>query len=74
MTEGNLERVGEKPRRQPRPTGKNPDHARIGRRGLSRATLEEQLETGLEDSFPASDPVSITVTSIARPPKRRAGS
>ncbi len=29
-----------------------------------RAVLEEELEEGLEDSFPASDPVSATVTSI----------
>ncbi|MBT9369118.1 hypothetical protein [Rhizobium sp. CSW-27] len=26
--------------------------------------LEEQLQEGLEDSFPASDPISIAVTSI----------
>jgi hypothetical protein len=26
--------------------------------------LEDELEEGLEDSFPASDPVSATVTSI----------
>lgn len=36
--------------------------------------LEEQLEEGLEDTFPASDPVSTTVTSIPAgtppPPKR----
>ena len=28
-------------------------------------TLEEQLDEGLEDSFPASDPVSVTNTSIS---------
>jgi hypothetical protein len=27
-------------------------------------TLEEQLDEGLESSFPASDPVSVTVSSI----------
>lgn len=35
--------------------------------------LEEQLNEGLEDTFPASDPVSTTVTSIPagtpNPPK-----
>lgn len=35
--------------------------------------LEEQLDEGLEDTFPASDPVSVTSTSIptgtAKPPK-----
>ena len=31
---------------------------------------EEELEEGLEDSFPASDPVSVTSPSIpGRPPK-----
>jgi hypothetical protein len=29
-----------------------------------QGVLEEELEEGLEDSFPASDPVSATVTSI----------
>ncbi|MFB2602319.1 hypothetical protein ACE04B_09860 [Rhizobium phaseoli] len=29
-----------------------------------RETLEEELNEGLEDSFPASDPVSATVSSI----------
>jgi hypothetical protein len=29
-----------------------------------RDVLEEELEEGLEDTFPASDPVSATVTSI----------
>ena len=32
--------------------------------------LEEQLEEGLEDTFPGSDPVSVTSTGIpGRPPK-----
>jgi hypothetical protein len=30
-----------------------------------KGTLEEQLDEGLEDSFPASDPVSVTSTSIS---------
>ena len=30
----------------------------------ARATQEEQLNEGLEDTFPASDPVSATITSI----------
>ncbi|MBB4279588.1 hypothetical protein [Rhizobium mongolense] len=29
-----------------------------------RSTLEEQLDEGLEDTFPASDPVSVTGTTI----------
>lgn len=42
-------------------------------RNLDDETLEEQLDEGLEDSFPASDPVSITTTAIsgsARAPRR----
>ncbi|MDX8432802.1 hypothetical protein RFN25_05065 [Mesorhizobium abyssinicae] len=31
---------------------------------------EEELEEGLEDTFPASDPVSITSTSIPGGPAR----
>jgi hypothetical protein len=38
------------------------------------AELEEQLEEGLEDTFPASDPVATTITSIPKgtpkPPSR----
>ena len=34
-------------------------------RAEDRETLEEQLREGLEDSFPASDPVSVVSTLIA---------
>lgn len=34
-------------------------------------TMEEQLDKGLEDTFPASDPVSITQSSIATSPEGR---
>lgn len=34
-------------------------------RAEDRETLEEQLHEGLEDSFPASDPVSVVSTLIA---------
>ena len=33
-------------------------------------SAEEELEEGLEDTFPASDPVSITATSISGAPAR----
>ncbi|MER9691318.1 hypothetical protein NKJ16_05180 [Mesorhizobium sp. M0179] len=33
-------------------------------------TAEEELEVGLEDTFPASDPVSITSTAIPGAPAR----
>jgi hypothetical protein len=38
-------------------------------RAVDRPTLEEQLQEGLEDSFPASDPVSVTTTVIPGRPK-----
>ena len=34
------------------------------------AVLEEQLQEGLEDSFPASDPVSVVSTLISGTGKR----
>lgn len=34
-------------------------------------TLEEQLQEGLEDTFPGSDPVSVTITGIPGRPKGR---
>jgi len=34
-------------------------------------TLEQELEEGLEDSFPASDPVSVTSSSIPGGPKKK---
>lgn len=47
--------------------------SRIRRRTPGRAedqrTLEEQLQEGLEDSFPASDPISVTSTLIGGAPK-----
>lgn len=39
-------------------------------RAEDRETLDEQLVEGLEDSFPASDPVSVTSTSIVGTPKK----
>ena len=43
------------------------------RKGKNPAELESQLNEGLEDTFPASDPVSTTTTSIptGTPPPRR---
>ena len=38
---------------------------RSARMSGDKQTMEEQLDEGLEDTFPASDPVSITVSTIA---------
>jgi len=39
---------------------------RSARSAGDTVTMEEQLEQGLEDSFPASDPVSVTHSSIGK--------
>ena len=46
---------------------------RTAGRAEDRPTLEEQLERGLEDSFPASDPVSVTTSLISGRPKPKDG-
>lgn len=38
---------------------------RSARAARDEGTLEEQLDAGLEDSFPASDPVSAVVSTIS---------
>jgi hypothetical protein len=35
--------------------------------------LEEQLQEGLEDSFPGSDPISVTTSLISGSPKPKDG-
>jgi hypothetical protein len=42
-----------------------PGHRRSARALGDIETMEEQLEAGLYDSFPASDPVSITVSTVS---------
>ncbi len=37
----------------------------------ARADVEDELEEGLEDTFPASDPVSVTSTTTTGAPKQR---
>ncbi|HEV7318665.1 MAG TPA: hypothetical protein VGO04_08650 [Ensifer sp.] len=41
------------------------------RQAHDRDALEEQLEEGLEDTFPASDPVSIASSAVAKGHSRR---
>ena len=36
-----------------------------------KQALDEELDEGLEDSFPASDPVSVTSTAIPGAPRRK---
>ena len=44
---------------------------RTSGRAEDRRTLEEQLQEGLEGSFPGSDPVSVTTTLISGAPKQK---
>ncbi len=48
-------------------------HRRTPGRAEDQATLEEQLLEGLEDTFPASDPISVTSTLIAGGSRKFAG-
>ena len=41
------------------------------RHAHDRDAMEEQLDEGLEDTFPASDPVSIAASTIAKGHSRR---
>jgi hypothetical protein len=47
-----------------------PAKRRTEGRAEDKATLEEQLQEGLEDTFPGSDPVSVIVTAIPGRPKQ----
>jgi hypothetical protein len=50
-----------------------PARRRTPGRAVDGPTLEEQLQEGLEDSFPASDPISVTTTAIPGRPKPKQG-
>jgi hypothetical protein len=44
---------------------------RVAPTPMRHATLEDKLEQGLEESFPASDPVAVTQPSVAPPDRRK---
>lgn len=50
---------------------REPRSRRSARSTKDADVLEEQLEEGLEDSFPASDPVSITTSTVPTDRVRR---
>jgi hypothetical protein len=52
-------------------TRKSPAAASLEEERRKRELLDEQLDEGLEDTFPASDPVSVTGSSITGPPSRK---
>lgn len=57
--------------RKPGQHEKSPAVRSMEREKRDKALDEEQLEEGLEDTFPASDPVSVTSPSIAGKPKKK---
>ncbi|RJT30972.1 hypothetical protein D3227_29425 [Mesorhizobium waimense] len=54
----------------PKPARKTPAVRSLERERDHVVSAEEELEEGLEDTFPASDPISITSTSISGAPAR----
>ena len=52
----------------PFPTSKNHGKPQAPpEKPTEQATSEEALDSGVEESFPASDPVSVTVTKVKLP-------
>jgi len=62
------------PKQTPSPNAgakKSPAVRSLEREQRRQKDKEEELDEGLEDTFPASDPVSVTSTSIPGGPKKR---
>ncbi len=57
--------------RKPGQREKSPAVRSMEREKRDKALDEEQLEEGLEDTFPASDPVSVTSPSIPGEPRKK---
>jgi hypothetical protein len=58
---------------QRNPTTSGRQTRRTAGRSEDRKILEEQLQEGLEGSFPGSDPVSVTTSLISGRPKQKPG-
>lgn len=52
------------------PAVKSLEREKRGQEASSTDEREEELEEGLEDSFPASDPVSIISTTVPGGPRK----
>lgn len=48
----------------PFPTADNHDNPPVIEQPVLQDTSEDALDAGVEESFPASDPVSVTVTKV----------
>jgi hypothetical protein len=62
--------VGKTAREMPRRPRKRSRKPHLDR-PTDQAELSRELDEGLEDSFPASDPVSVTSTAIAGAPAKK---
>lgn len=51
----------------PFPTAENHGKPAIHEKPVEQPASEEALDSGVEESFPASDPVSVTVTKVKLP-------
>ncbi len=56
--------------RQARDAGPRPEET--SRKEQEQRRLERALDEGLEETFPASDPVNVTQPRRTRPPRRTA--
>lgn len=54
----------EEQKHMPNPAVEKHETELTARKEQDAVALEEQLDEGLEDTFPASDPVAATITSI----------
>ncbi len=58
----------EPPGKFPFPTSSNPSQGKaVTAKPVQQPASEEALDSGVEESFPASDPVSVTVTKVKLP-------
>jgi hypothetical protein len=57
--------------KNPAESSTSPRNRRAAGRSEDRDTLDEQLDEGLEGTFPGSDPVSVTTSLISGCPKEK---
>ena len=58
--------------KQTHPDPKQPEHNKVDRKKNEEGTpkhVEEKLDEGIEESFPASDPVSVSTITPVSPDK-----
>jgi hypothetical protein len=71
MTKEQKEQKEQKP--FPFPTSENHGKPSEQEKPVEQPASEEALDSGVEESFPASDPVSVTVTKVKLPSAEKDG-